>query len=181
VTERVRAFVALSVPEAHRASLAAHLAECARRAPGHRWLEPDALHLTLRFLGDLEPPALARVRREMAGLRATSFRLALGGTGWFGPRPAPRVVWLGLREGLDASTALASAVEAACVAAGMEPDSRGFRAHVTLARARSEGERLPELPPPPELPPWTVEDFVLYESRLRQRPRYVPLDRYGLS
>jgi RNA 2',3'-cyclic 3'-phosphodiesterase len=180
VAAGIRSFVAVDLPEAHRASLEAYLAECARRAPGHRWVEPDALHLTLRFLGHLEPAALEAVRGELGGVRAAPFRIALTGRGGFGPRAAPRVVWLGLREGVEATAELAAAVEAACRAAGLEPDPRPFRAHVTLARARTEGQRLPELPDPPDLLPWTVEEFVLYESRLRQRPRYVPLDRYPL-
>ena len=75
---------------------------------------------------------------------------------------------------------LAGAVEAACAAAGLEPDPRGFRAHVTLGRAREDGGRLPALPEPPSLEPWTVGEFVLYESRLRQAERYVALDRFRL-
>lgn len=180
VGERLRTFVALGLPEPHRTALAAHLHECARLAPSYRWVEPDSLHLTLRFLGHLEPEALEAVRRRLAGVRAAPFRLALDGRGSFGPRSAPRVVWLGVAEGVRPCAALAEAVEAACGAAGLEADPRGFRAHVTLARARSEGGRLDALPEPPPLPPWTVDEFVLYESRLRQQPRYVPLARYPL-
>ena len=178
----IRTFVALELPEAHREALAAHLADCGRRAPGHRWVEPDSLHLTLRFLGNVEPDVLDLVRDRLAGVRGTPFRLAIGHRGVFGPRAAPRVVWIGVDEGLEDCVRLAAAVEAACRAAGLAPEEREFRAHVTLARARSEGARIPaELPAPPELPPWTARDFVLFESRLRQLPRYVPLDRYRLT
>lgn len=178
---RIRTFVALDLPEPDRAALARHLAECARVAPRYRWVDPDALHLTLRFLGHLEPAVLDRVRDELAGVRAMAFRLALAGRGTFGSRSAPRAVWLGLAEGGEGCAALAQRVEAACTAGGLEADTRRFRAHVTLARAIGEGERLPALPEPPRLEPWTVEDFVLYESRLRQQPRYVPLERYPLT
>jgi 2'-5' RNA ligase len=177
----MRTFVGLSLPDAHRETLAAHLAECARLAPAYRWVEPDALHLTLRFIGQVEPGVLDEVRHGLAAIRAAPFRLALGERGTFGPRRSPRVVWLGVGEGLDACTALAAGVEEACQAAGLEADPRGFRAHVTLARARSEVDRLGELPEPPPLTPWTVEDFVLFESRLGQRPRYVPVERYWLA
>ena len=176
----IRSFVAVELSAANREALAAHLEECARLAPGYRWVLPDSLHLTLRFLGHLELPALERVRRELRGVRAAPFRLALEGRGTFGSRSAPRVIWLGVGDGRDACRALASAVEAACQAAGSEPEERGFRAHVTLARQRSEGQRLPELPELPPLAPWTVEEFVLYESRLRGQPRYVALERYPL-
>lgn len=179
--ERLRTFVALDLPDPHREALAAHLRECAALAPNYRWVEPDALHLTLRFLGHLEPAVLDDVRHRLAAVHAPPFRLALGDRGWFGPPAAPRVVWLGASEGLRPCAALADAVEAACVGAGLAADPRGFRAHVTLARARSEGARLPGLPATPRLAPWTVEDFVLYESRLRQQPRYVALDHYRLA
>ena len=177
----LRTFVGLDLPDVHREALAAHLAECARLAPAFRWVEPDALHLTLRFLGQVEPDALDAVCDGLRAIRAAPFRLALGEPGTFGPRRAPRVVWLGLAEGLDACAALAAAVERTCQEAGLEAEPRGFRAHVTLARARSEGDRLGELPEPPRLAPWTVGDFVLFESRLRQQPRYVPLERYPLA
>lgn len=177
----IRTFVALDLPESHRETLAAHLVECARLAPAYRWAEPDALHLTLRFIGHQEPAVLDAVRGGLAAIRARPFRLALTGRGTFGPRASPRVVWLGAGEGVDRCTDLAAMSDGACQAAGLEPDARGFRAHVTLARARREGQRLGDLPEPPALAPWTVEDFVLYESRLQQRPRYVPLDRYPLT
>jgi len=181
VATTIRTFVAVDLPEEHRRLLTDYLRRCAGLAPGYRWVTPDSLHLTLRFLGNVQAAALEAVRDRLEGVRAAPFRLALDGRGVFGPRAAPRVVWLGVGEGLDACAALAASVEAACQAAGMEPEERPFRAHVTLARQIGERERLPALPDPPELEPWTVEDFVLYESRLRQQPRYVPLDRYPLA
>lgn len=177
----IRSFVAISLPEPNLAVLERHLAECGRAAPAFRWVEPDSLHLTLRFLGNVEQEALERVRGELASVRGTPFPLALGERGTFGPRSAPRVVWLGAGAGLESCAELAARVEAACQRAGLEAEARPFRAHVTLARARTEGDRLPPLPDPPSLAPWTVEDFVLYESRLRQQPRYVPLARYALT
>jgi RNA 2',3'-cyclic 3'-phosphodiesterase len=181
VAGRIRSFVALALPEPNLAALERHLAECARAAPGYRWVERDSLHLTLRFLGNLEPEAVERVRAELAAVRGAPFSLALDSQGTFGPRSAPRVVWIGVGAGMDECAELAARVEAACERAGMEPEPRPFRAHVTLARARTEGERLPPLPDPPALEPWTVADFALYESRLRQQPRYVVLRRYPLS
>jgi len=182
VAATVRSFVALDLPDVHRRALAAHLDECARLAPGYRWVRADALHVTLRFLGHLEAPTLERVQRELDRVRATRFRLALDGRGTFGSGSMPSVIWLGIGEGLEACRALAGAVEAACQAAGTEPDERTFRAHVTLARQRTERTRVPELPEPPSLTPWTVEDFVLYESRLGGGPaRYVPLAHYPLG
>jgi 2'-5' RNA ligase len=180
VATGTRVFVAVDLPEANRGLLAAHLRACAAAAPGYRWVEPDSLHLTLRFIGGLDPAGLERVRAELGRVRARAFPIALGGRGGFGPRSAPRVVWLGLAAGLEAAAAVAAEVERACAAAGLEPDARPFQAHVTLGRQRAEGERLPPLPEPPALAPWTASDFVLFESRPARQPRYVPLDRFPL-
>jgi 2'-5' RNA ligase len=181
VSGAIRSFVALDLPEGHLALLSAHLDRCGRLAPGFRWVAPDGLHLTLRFLGELDPAPLERVSAALARVRCSPFQVRLGEVGTFGPGRATRVVWLGVSEGLAACRALAGKVEAACRAAGLEADEREFQAHVTLARARANQARLPPLPELRPLPPWTVEDFVLYESRLRERPRYLALGRYRLS
>jgi 2'-5' RNA ligase len=180
VGDRIRAFVAVELPAAQRRRLVDHLRDCARAAPGYRWVTPEMLHLTLRFLGHLEPADLERVRSGLRTVGLPAFRLALGARGVFGRRAAPRVVWLDVAEGRDACAALAAAVEVACRSAGVPPEDRAFRAHVTLGRQRTEGDLLPELPAAPGLAPWTVRDFVLFESRLGREPRYVPLDRYPL-
>lgn len=178
---RVRAFVAIDLPEAHRRQLAAHLKACAQIAPAYRWVPPENLHLTLRFLGGLEPAALAQLRSELGAVRGQPFQIALDGRGAFGPRRAPRVVWLGLGQGADGCARMAEAVETACHAVGLEPESRPFHAHLTLARARPEARGLPDLPLPPVLEPWTVTDFVLFQSRLGGRtPVYAELQRFGL-
>lgn len=181
--DRVRAFVAIPVPEPQRRQLGAHLEECARLAPGYRWVPPDNLHLTLRFLGSLDPATLDRLEEELVAVRGGGFRLGLDGRGTFGPRSAPRVIWLGLAAGADESAQLASAIEAASRTVGLEPADRPFRAHLTLARSRPDAPRLPALPEPPALEPWIVDDFVLYESRLggRNAAAYVPLRRYSLT
>ncbi len=183
---RIRSFVAVELPAGQRAVLGRYLEACARCAPGYRWVPAENLHLTLRFLGHLESATLDRVREGLARIREPRFRIALGGLGSFGPRRAPRVLWMGLAEGCDECTHLAAQVEEACLAAGLEPD-RPFAAHLTLARSQSRGT-LPELPPPPRLEPWTVDAFTLFRSQLNQpRPegghssRYLPLARFALS
>ncbi len=180
VATTVRTFIAIDMPDGQRASLAAHLQECARIAPGYRWVPTERLHLTLRFLGHIEPDVVDQVRIQLGSVAASPFRVGLDRRGTFGSRSAPRVVWLGVGEGLEECRALARAVEEACQTAGLEPEARGFRGHVTLARQKIEGAPLPELPDVPELDPWRVREFVLYESRLGSRPQYVPLIRYAL-
>ena len=179
---RKRAFLALPLPDEQRRSLAAFVEECADRAPDYRWVPAANLHLTLRFLGSVETPRLALLGERLQQVTSPGFELELDGTGGFGPRAGPRVVWMGVGRGREECRALAEGIEAACRGLGLEPESRPFRAHVTLARARLQRSRLPELPPPPRLRPWQVSDFVLYESRLGGRAaQYLELERYPLG
>jgi RNA 2',3'-cyclic 3'-phosphodiesterase len=185
---KIRSFVALPLPEEHRDRLATYLEECAGAAPGFRWVPAGNLHLTLRFLGNLEPDTLAAVRTCLEAVRGNPFTLALGELGTFGGRAAPRVVWLGVQAGLEPMARLAATVEEAVRAAGVPGDDRPFRAHLTLARAGSHPRRgdppptRPNLPPPPDLAPWRADELVLYESRLGPpAPAYVPLARYPLG
>jgi len=162
-----RAFAALPLPDQHRAVLDGYLAACATAAPGFRWVRPVSLHLTLRFLGEVDDGALGRVTTELGRLEHAPFEARLGELGWFGGRRRTSVVWLDLAEGRAPTAVLAADSERACQAAGLPPDGRPFRPHVTLARSRDRaGEPLPDLPPPPVLPPWLVDEFVLFESRL---------------
>jgi RNA 2',3'-cyclic 3'-phosphodiesterase len=178
----VRAFLGIPLPDEQRRVLTPHLEECARLAPAYRWVPAENLHLTLRFLGAVDPLTLERLGGRLTQVRPRRFQLALDGRGGFGPRGAPRVIWLGVAGALADCAKLAAVLEAACQEAGLEPEARAFRAHVTLARARPAAPRLPPLPPPPPLEPWTVTDFLLYESRLGGRAAsYIPLQRYCLA
>lgn len=179
---RVRAFVALTLPDDHLRTLAAYLEDCRSRAPAFRWVESERMHLTLHFIGHVPAAVLEEVGGRLAELQAEPFRLRLGGLETVGPSRATRVLWLGVSDGREACIELAALVEDACRAAGLERDDHGFRPHVTLARARDRrGAPLPELGDAPPLSAWTVRDFVLFESRLRQSPpAYVPLERYPL-
>ena len=175
----LRCFVAIDIPEPQRAALGAHLAACKAAASNYRWVGPANLHLTLRFLGNLPPALFEAVRDALTTIRRPPFRMAIGEPGVFGSRTSPRVIWLGITEGQEALSSLAEAVEGAARAAGLDPADLPFRPHLTLARAGTG--RLPDLPAPPTLESWSVDEFVLYRSRLgRPAPVYTPIERYAL-
>jgi RNA 2',3'-cyclic 3'-phosphodiesterase len=134
----VRSFVAVLLPEPVRAGLAAVSAELRGRAPGLAWVRADNLHLTLRFLGDVEAVTLGRVREAVtvAAGAVSPFTVTLGGLGGFPAERAPRVVWAGVVLGAAGLGALHAALEEALVARGIPGDRRAFHPHVTLARAR---------------------------------------------
>jgi RNA 2',3'-cyclic 3'-phosphodiesterase len=153
------------------------VAACAAAAPQFRWTPAANLHLTIRFLGQVEEAVAEGIVDRLAAHDLRAFDLRLGGLGTFKRGRLVRVVWLGLASGGGEIRALAAAVEAETVGAGLEPEARHFNAHLTLARARPrEGAPLPELPPPPEQAPWRAEELILYRSRLgRAGSVYEPL------
>jgi 2'-5' RNA ligase len=178
----VRAFFGLPLPETHRTELEPYLAECASLAPEFRWTPAANLHLTLRFLGHVELELAEGIADRVAARGPSAFDLRLGELGAFKRGRLARVVWLGLSAGAHEMGAVSTVVEAECVRAGLEPEGRGFNAHLTLARARArDGSPLPELPDPPDLPSWRASELILYRSRLgRGGSVYEPLRRLSL-
>src|SRR5690242_4594126 len=178
----VRAFFGLPLPEAHRAALDPFLARCGALAPEFRWTPAANLHLTVRFLGQVETVLAEGIADRVGAAAPASFEVRLGDLGTFKRGRLARVVWLGLGAGAGDAGALAELVEAECVRAGLEPERRRFNAHLTLARARSrDGSQLPALPDPPDLPSWSVSELILYRSRPgRGGSVYEPLRRVSL-
>ncbi len=183
----IRAFLAIELDAVLRRAAAA-LAGALRQRPGGegvRWVREEALHVTLRFLGDTDPsrvPELAaRVAEQTAGLAPIELRL--GRIGAFPTARRPRVIVVHAEPEREL-TALAEAVERGVVAAGFEPEPRRFRAHLTLGRVRS---RAPDLrgvtvPDTAARHACDVTEAVLFRSELRPSgARYTPLERIPLG
>ena len=154
-----------------------YIDECKRLAPQFRWTLDEKLHITVRFLGHLEQSVAEGISDRVADTQPGGFDLALGDIGLFKRGRLARVVWIGLSAGERECASLASTVEAECVQAGLEPETRGFHPHLTLARSRlRDGAELPELPPAPELGAWQAVELILYRSHLgRAGSVYEPL------
>jgi RNA 2',3'-cyclic 3'-phosphodiesterase len=182
-TLTVRAFFGLPVPEAVRKELEPYLAACAAIAPAFRWVPPENLHLTIRFIGSIERAIVEGIADRLAALPLEGFELALGGVGTFKRKRLVRVISLQVSSGAEPARELATQVEAECARAGLGAEARPFHPHLTLARARSrEGAPLPPLPEPPPLPPWRVDELVLYRSQLgRAGSVYEPICTIRLS
>ena len=134
----MRAFVAVLLPERVRAGLAAVSAELRGQTHGLAWVRADNLHLTLRFLGAIEPAMLEPIRQALVTATAAipAFTVRLGGLGGFPSGRAPRVLWASVTAGSAELGTLYAALETALVARGLPGESRVFHPHVTLARAR---------------------------------------------
>ena len=125
-----RLFTAIEIPEAIRVRLSLI------RAPlgGAKWIEPENMHVTLRFAGDIDGRTADELVDFLADVRARPFPIAIKEIGAFGGRD-PRVLWAGVEAGEELD-ALYRANERAVRAAGIEPAGRDFKPHVTLARMR---------------------------------------------
>jgi 2'-5' RNA ligase len=147
----LRLFVAIALPDGPRERLAGVVERARRRLPAARWVPPANWHLTLAFLGELAPDAVAALDRELgpAFARHDRLRLSLGAAGGFPPGRPARVAWIGLRVEPPAAADTLAALQAAvvdAVASGLgepaeavaalrrEQTSRGFHPHLTLAR-----------------------------------------------
>ncbi len=109
------------------------------------WVKPANLHITLKFLGEIEPKRLERLQPVLAetASRAAPFVVAIGGVGTFGGR-VPRVVWAGIGNGAEPLGSLARAIEGGLARVGFPKEKRAFSAHLTLGRVRS-ATNLPHL------------------------------------
>jgi len=176
----LRTFVALEIPSAAKATIAETVQSLRAVFPGLRWLHTDTIHLTLRFLGDSSPDALAclepRLAASAAACPAADIRVA--GLGMFPDRGGPRVLWLGV-ELPESMLQLQRQVEAAAVESGFAREDKPFRSHLTLGRWR-ERTRRPELPSI-DIGPIAIRSLVLYKSELRTpHAVHTPLATFAL-
>lgn len=161
----MRLFVAIDLPDEVRQSVA----DICRGLPGVRWLPPDQLHLTLRFIGEADDAVNATIHRGLAAIDFPPLPLSLQGVGCFPSLQRPRVLWVGVRGG-ESLPQLQQRVEAAVVAAGVPAEKRPFSPHITLARLREhrEADVAPFLTRNASFhnEPFTVDAFHLYSSVL---------------
>jgi RNA 2',3'-cyclic 3'-phosphodiesterase len=174
-----RLFIAIRLPEDIRDLLLDAMDDGA----DFRWQDEDQLHLTLRFIGEVERPLADDLAAELGRVRAQPFKLRIAGTGRFEQRNSG-ALWAGI-DARAPVAALAAKVERACLAVGIEPERRAFHPHITLARWK--GRRTREIAVFLERTrglssePFEVRDFTLFESRLsRHGAHYEQVANYAL-
>jgi 2'-5' RNA ligase len=169
----MRLFVALEVAEPARREVRRRLAALRDRMPRARWTDPDQIHVTLAFLGEVDAAKL----RELAERLAAAFApfepldLRLDGGGTFPPGRPARVAWLGV-DAPEEIAELQRAVEKVAIeVVGIEPEERAFRPHVTLARCpspwrRETIEKYSHAFSGHVGPPFVARRGILFESKL---------------
>jgi RNA 2',3'-cyclic 3'-phosphodiesterase len=185
VSDRVRAFLAVPLPESARACGCEAIETLRAVVPADvRWTPPENQHLTLKFLGEIQEDRVeALVERASAKLAGVApVELALGGFGAFPSAREARVLWLGVARGAGALAKLARRLDSAARVVGAERERRPFAAHLTLGRLRASARVEIERLPAPNAVAWTASEVVLYESRLApDGARHVPLAHLALG
>ncbi len=161
----IRLFVGLALPE----PVALAIDRLNDAMPGAHWVEPENLHITLRFIGDIDEGDAEDVHHELMRVRAPAFQLSLSGIGAFGQGRKTRALWVGVEKN-QALGLLQGRVDAAVVRAGQPHEPRKFVPHVTLARFRSgPADRIQNFIVANNLfraGPFGVGHFVLFESEM---------------
>lgn len=175
-----RLFVAIRPPGAIRDLLIDAMDD----SPDLRWVGDEQLHLTLRFIGEVERPVANDIADALSGIRFPAFELRIAGVGRF-ERRSGGALWAGVEPKRPVAE-LASKVDRACVSAGLEPEHRAFHPHITIARwSRRSAEaalRFENRHSALSSEPFAVERFILFESRLsRHGAHYEEVARYPLA
>lgn len=157
----MRLFVAIPLPEDVRERLSL----LCSGLPAARWVEPETMHLSLRFLGEVDGRQAADVDSALGGIKVPAFAIELAGIGQFGDNRRVRALWVGV-EPQELLMRLQAKVENAVQRAGLAPEGRKYRPHVTLARFKQN-------PPGPKLGRYLHEHGLF-----RHGP--VPVDRFAL-
>jgi len=170
----MRTFIAFKLPEEVTASLGELQTALKQQGLKLRWVRPDNIHLTLKFLGDIsteEIPAVKRVIRAVSQ-KQTVFSLEAKGLGVFPTVKKARVLWSGIHGDVKRLRDLQSNLDRALADIGFEPEKRAFRGHLTLGRikGRIDGRTLVSAISrfgSFASPPLTTERLILFKSDLK--------------
>jgi 2'-5' RNA ligase len=195
----MRLFIALDIDDAIRARIARFMEGMSGFAPDARWVRPESLHVTLKFIGEQPESAVEPLRQALSGIRAGASEIHFRGYGFFPTAKSPRVFWIGLEAGPELA-GLAVLVDEKMLTLGIPEEDRAFSPHLTLARGaggsgsphRNEAdqpnrifqrlqERLVALPAP-GFGSMTPREFFLYQSQLSPKgSKYSKLARFDLQ
>jgi len=174
-----RLFIGIRPPEAVRDLLL----DAMEGIEGARWADEDSLHLTLRFVGEVERPAANDLAEALGRISGEPFTLKIAGVGAFERKGHAHALWARVLPSPPLE-ALRQKVERACEGAGLGRETRRFTPHVTLARLnRSSGEIRTWLASFGDMhAEWEVDGFTLYESHLGHTgAHYEAIAEYPLS
>jgi RNA 2',3'-cyclic 3'-phosphodiesterase len=198
-TDFMRLFIALDIDEGIRELIACFAEDLQKLAPEARWVKPESLHVTLKFIGEQPEEAVAQIESVLKGMNGSAIEIHFQGYGFFPTAKAARVFWIGMSADPQLA-ALASSIDEKMATLGIAKENRGFNPHLTLARGSGGSgaprwrkgdspnrtfqclhEKLTNLLAP-EFGTMTAREFFLYRSQLSPKgSQYSKLVRFNLS
>jgi 2'-5' RNA ligase len=182
----MRLFVALDIPGEIRGRMAEYLERIRQYAPEARWARVEGLHVTLKFLGEVNESKLPEIKTALSLVEASSLEVSFQNIGFFPNPRSARVFWIGVQAS-DALPQLAKIIDEKMQQQGFAREQRSYSPHLTLARAGAPGSLrglapLLEHEAPPQFGTMTARDFFLFQSQLgKGGSRYTKLERFSLG
>lgn len=136
----MRIFIGIDLDDAIRAKIARFIEGVSGFAPEVRWVQPESLHITLKFIGEQKEEQVAAIAERLRKVKGSPMELRLADTGFFPTPNLPRVFWIGIHAGSQLAR-LAGDIDAAVAELGVVREDRAFSPHLTLARAGAHGKR----------------------------------------
>lgn len=145
MNQPIRCFIAIEIPETIQNQLARIQGTLRNQIKKAAWVKPGNIHLTLKFLGDVDPDDLESIGEAIKGVasRHRSFSMHIGGLGAFPNFARPRVMWAGVKVGGDRISALAQDINAALSNCGFSLETKKFNPHLTIARLKERVDLRP--------------------------------------
>lgn len=195
----MRLFVALDIEQSIRERISRFVDGVHNFAPDARWMKPESMHITLKFIGEQPDATLGSIKQALSGATGNTTDISLRGYGYFPTAKLARVFWAGIEAGPELE-ALAAAIDEKLSTVGIPKEERVFSPHLTLARGGGASgsprrsrqdrrnhtfhllqEKLAALPTP-EFGTMTPREFFLYQSQLSPKgSKYTKLARFALK
>lgn len=195
----MRIFVALDIEEEIRRRIVRFMEGVRGFAADARWVRPESLHVTLKFIGEKPPEFVEEMKTALSAIKSPPFEFAFRGYGFFPNPKSARVFWVGIEAG-PALAELAHHVEEALMKLGVEKEAHGYNPHLTLARGggksghphRQRGDgpnnnfeqlrrRLSAMSRP-EFGSMRTSEFFIYESHLgRGGSQYAKIEKFVMK
>jgi 2'-5' RNA ligase len=193
----MRTFVALDLDDAIREKIVLFVEGVRGFAPEARWVRPESLHVTLKFIGEKTADTVEEIQSALQAVSGKSFEIVFRGYGFFPSAKSARVFWIGVEGGPELG-ALAASVDTALIGVGVAQEEHAYSPHLTLARGASgaprriKGDRRNsqflrlaeklEARPAPAFGSMVAHEFCLYQSQLaRGGSRYTRIGQFGLG
>lgn len=134
----MRAFIAIELPKNIKDLLAGLQEGLKKSGADVKWVAPENIHLTLKFLGELDDETLEKIKKivEIVAAKNNNYKISLSSLGAFPKIDYPRVIWAGLEKGTAETEKIAKELEERIEKFGIPKEDRAFSCHITLGRAR---------------------------------------------